>query len=246
MAQREKRIKSYSELDGELESTLKATFSHDEFGNPTSGSAGRYAWLGGKQRRTELPSGVIQMGARSYVPSLGRFLTPDPVFGGSANPYDYANQDPINNYDLDGTKCASKSKSSISKCKKKKLEAWAERSNKNKVAVLKLKNEEAAKKFLNYLTNNPMYLKNLLAKVGRWKEEEFAELQQRAREAAGPLPEATPIRCADVASGLSVAGVVGGISLYLAPVSGGVTFVFGAATGIASLAADGASRAGWC
>jgi RHS repeat-associated protein len=85
--------------------SLKSTLSFDEFGNPTSGSAGRLGWLGGKQRRTELPSGVIQMGARSYVPSLGRFLTPDPVFGGSANPYDYANQDPINGFDLDGN-CA--------------------------------------------------------------------------------------------------------------------------------------------
>lgn len=82
--------------------SLKGTFSYDEFGNPTSGSTGRYGWLGGKGRRTELPSGVIQMGARSYVPSLGRFLTPDPVFGGSANPYDYAFQDPINLFDLTG------------------------------------------------------------------------------------------------------------------------------------------------
>jgi len=86
-----------------LVTSLKGTFGYDEFGNPTSGSAGRFGWLGGKQRRTELPSGVIQMGARSYVPQLGRFLTTDPVLGGSANAYDYANQDPINQFDIGGT-----------------------------------------------------------------------------------------------------------------------------------------------
>jgi RHS repeat-associated protein len=84
--------------------SLKGTFAYDEFGNPISGSAGRYGWLGGKQRRTELSSGVIQMGKRSYVPALGRFLTLDPVPGGSANAYDYADQDPVNAFDLGGEK----------------------------------------------------------------------------------------------------------------------------------------------
>lgn len=84
------------------ETKLLATFSSDEFGNPGSGSAGRFGWLGGKQRSTELSSGVIQMGVRSYVPSIGRFLTRDPVLGGSANPYDYANQDPLSTFDLTG------------------------------------------------------------------------------------------------------------------------------------------------
>jgi hypothetical protein len=42
------------------------------------------------------------MGARPYDPAVGRFLAVDPVDGGSLNNYDYAGQDPINNYDLDG------------------------------------------------------------------------------------------------------------------------------------------------
>jgi RHS repeat-associated protein len=85
------------------ETKLQATFQFDEFGNHVSGSAGRYGWLGGKKRRTELSSGVIQMGARSYVPAVGRFISTDPVPGGSATPYDYAFQDPISKFDLCGT-----------------------------------------------------------------------------------------------------------------------------------------------
>jgi RHS repeat-associated protein len=80
-----------------------ANFEFDEYGNPRKGSAGRYGWLGGKQRRTELPSGVIQMGVRSYVPAMGRFISVDPVLGGSANAYEYADGDPINGLDLLGT-----------------------------------------------------------------------------------------------------------------------------------------------
>jgi RHS repeat-associated protein len=97
---------------------LLSTYRFDEFGVPQVGGAGRFGWLGGKSRRTELASGVIQMGARSYVPSLGRFLTPDPVPGGSANPYDYADQDPVNAFDLGGT-CVKKCPASVVRAEKK-------------------------------------------------------------------------------------------------------------------------------
>ncbi|MEU2620945.1 DNRLRE domain-containing protein [Streptomyces sp. NPDC007157] len=75
----------------------------DEYGNPLTGtSTSRYGWLGGKQRSSETPTGDLLMGARLYVPTAGRFLTTDPVFGGSANAYDYVSQDPVNALDLNG------------------------------------------------------------------------------------------------------------------------------------------------
>ncbi|SFY49458.1 hypothetical protein STEPF1_02696 [Streptomyces sp. F-1] len=42
------------------------------------------------------------MGVRLYNPGTGRFLSTDPVPGGSANAYEYCNGDPINHFDLDG------------------------------------------------------------------------------------------------------------------------------------------------
>lgn len=80
------------------------TFQYDEFGNPGQAETPRYGWLGGNSRRTELQSGVIQMGVRGYVPTLGRFLSPDPIEGGSANSYDYSNADPVNSSDPSGKK----------------------------------------------------------------------------------------------------------------------------------------------
>ncbi len=69
-----------------------------------------FGWLGQHERPVEHLGGqqAIEMGARTYMPILGRFLQVDPVAGGSANDYDYVNGDPINSFDLAGTSAWSK------------------------------------------------------------------------------------------------------------------------------------------
>ncbi|MEV6326459.1 DNRLRE domain-containing protein [Streptomyces sp. NPDC051909] len=79
---------------------------NDEYGNPRTGQpAVRYNWLGAKQRSSETLTGLTLMGVRLYAPDAGRFLSADPVYGGSANSYEYAHGDPVNNFDLDGKRC---------------------------------------------------------------------------------------------------------------------------------------------
>lgn len=75
----------------------------DEFGRGQT-ALNRLGWLGTAQRQTaDTRLGLIRMGVRLYDPNLGRFLQTDPIEGGSANDYDYAFGDPINNFDLNGT-----------------------------------------------------------------------------------------------------------------------------------------------
>lgn len=64
-------------------------------------------YLGAYERPTDPATGLIQMGARSYSPGLGRFMTEDPVAGHmgnglSADRYPYALDNPLNLYDLNG------------------------------------------------------------------------------------------------------------------------------------------------
>ena len=61
-----------------------------------------HRFTGAFAKQYDTASSLILMGARPYDPALGRFLEVDPVDGGSLNNYDYAGQDPLNKFDLDG------------------------------------------------------------------------------------------------------------------------------------------------
>jgi RHS repeat-associated protein len=85
----------------ETETKLLSVNETNAYGVP-SGTPPRYSWLGGGSVPTELPSGILATGARSYIPQLGRFLQTDPVPGGSANAYTYTFGDPVNISDPNG------------------------------------------------------------------------------------------------------------------------------------------------
>jgi len=83
-----------------------AAYTYDPFGapkqtQPANDNVERYA--GRWDKKLDTTTGLIEMSARQYDASLGRFLSVDPVEGGSLNDYDYCNQDPVNCYDLTGT-----------------------------------------------------------------------------------------------------------------------------------------------
>ncbi len=85
--------------------TGKTNYTTDPFGAPlqtTPSNTTTERFTAQWDKKLDTTSNLVEMGARPYDPAIGRFLTTDPIEGGSWNQYDYAWQDPINSYDLDG------------------------------------------------------------------------------------------------------------------------------------------------
>jgi RHS repeat-associated protein len=82
--------------------TLVMTQSYADYGAQKNSPSIPYGFLGSYARLHISQTGLDLLGARYYNPHLGRFLSKDPIEGGSANAYEYAGGDPINRVDPSG------------------------------------------------------------------------------------------------------------------------------------------------
>jgi RHS repeat-associated protein len=87
--------------------SVESRQTYDPWGVQLSGPTLEMGYLGAWERRADPTTGLIQMGARSYGPGLGSFMTEDPVMGRmgvgvSVDRYPYVRDNPLSGYDLNG------------------------------------------------------------------------------------------------------------------------------------------------
>jgi RHS repeat-associated protein len=86
---------------------IESRRSYGPWGEMLEGGASGTGYLGGYGRLTDPTTGIVQMGARPYDPTLGAFLSQDPVLGHTSipatlDPYPYVADNPLTLYDLMG------------------------------------------------------------------------------------------------------------------------------------------------
>jgi RHS repeat-associated protein len=76
------------------------TTSYDAYGRPSSGIQTRFTYTG---REPDSDTGLMYYRARWYDPTLGRFISEDPIgFAGGKNWYQYAHNNPVAHSDPSG------------------------------------------------------------------------------------------------------------------------------------------------